>query len=587
MTERFPVGQLTPQEVIEETARRVEEFHQTGVSRREECLALTTDGAVQRLINQQWDAAEAEAKADEAKFAAEKARLAQEKAAREQKVNQTPPVVVPMRRPKSDAELLEEARPKLTLVVPEGRKATTQEIVQNIVTEPEPVWLPDEIKQLNSQHAVISNVGGKCVVMEWVRSHIMPGTFEISYQSFTSFRERYSNQYIESLDGRGRTEYSPLAPAWLSHPARRQYEGLDLVPNGPKVLSGNMLNLWRGFGVQPKKGSWRLLRRHIGEVLANGNAEFEEFILRSTAWKFQNPGLPPEVVLALLGGKGAGKGAWGYVQMLIWGTHGLQIFSPTHLYGKHNAHLQNKLFLFLDEAMWAGDKEAERVLKGLTTEKWMMIEPKGINAFPWPNRLGIMMSGNAKWLVPASHDERRYATNRISEKYKQDKGYFVPLFEEIDGGGAAAMLHDLLQLDLDGWHPRENVPQTATLIEQKMLGLEGLEQWYVHLLDVAELPKASMKALLMPSNPRWVASETLLKDAMSYSPRNKYVNDTELGRFMGEMGCLRKSNGRKWGWVFPPLGEARSAWLIHVGGNWEWLVPEIADWGEKPVEEET
>ena len=90
-----------------------------------------------------------------------------------------------------------------------------------------------------------------------------------------------------------------------------------------------------------------------------------------------------------------------------------------------------------------------------------------------------MMSGNDKWIVPASHDERRYAVNRINERWKQDKSYFAPLFAEINNGGAAAMLYDLLQLDLDGWHPRENVPQTKALLDQKMLGMTGLEQWYV------------------------------------------------------------------------------------------------------------
>ena len=64
------------------------------------------------------------------------------------------------------------------------------------------------------------------------------------------------------------------------------------------------------------------MQRHIAEVLANGNQGFEDFIKRSTAWKFQNPGLPPEVLLALLGGKGVGKGAWGYILLLIYGTHG-------------------------------------------------------------------------------------------------------------------------------------------------------------------------------------------------------------------------------------------------------------------------
>jgi hypothetical protein len=431
----------------------------------------------------------------------------------------------------------------------------------------------EAIKTMNDKHAVISNLGGKCVVMEWVPSMIMPGAKELSYQSFTSFRERYANQWVDHGGAHGREN---KAVYWLTHPQRRQYEGLDLVPNGPAVLPGGHLNLWRGWGVEPRKGSWRLIQRHIAEVLANGNQEFENYLKKWTAWKFQNPGLPPEAALALLGGKGAGKGAWGYTLMLIFGQHGLQIYASEHLTGKHNAHLQNKLYLFLDEAIWAGDKEADRKLKTLTTEKWLMIEPKGINSFQWVNRLGLYMSGNDKWIVPASHDERRYAVNRINERWKQDKSYFTPLFAEINNGGAAAMLYDLLNLDLDGWHPREHVPQTKALLDQKMLGMTGLEQWYVHLLSVGELPRPN------PKNPRWVMSETLIEDAKNHGPRNKYITPEELAQFVKEMGCTHKSNGKKWGWIFPPLAEARAAWLARAGNTWEWLA-DIEDWGEKPA----
>ncbi len=316
------------------------------------------------------------------------------------------------------------------------------------------------------------------------------------------------------------------------------------------------------------------MQRHIAEVLANGNQEFEDYIKRWTAWKLQNPGLPPEVALALLGGKGAGKGAWGYTLMRIFGQHGLQIYASEHLTGKHNAHLQNKLYLFLDEAIWAGDKEADRKLKTLTTEKWLMIEPKGINSFQWVNRLGLYMSGNDKWIVPASHDERRYAVNRINERWKQNKSYFTPLFAEIEDGGAGAMLYDLFHLDLDGWHPREHVPQTKALLDQKMLGMTGLEQWYVHLLSVGELPKPSEK------NPRWVASKFLIEDAKNHNPRNKYITPDELAEFVKEMGCTHKSNGKAWGWIFPPLAEARSNWLARAGNTWQWLA-DIEDWGQK------
>ena len=439
---------------------------------------------------------------------------------------------------------------------------------------------------MNDKHAVISNLGGKCVIMEWVPSPISEGQKELSYQSFQAFRERYANQYVAVPNGRGRWETAPAAPIWLAHPHRRQYEGLDLVPGGPPILPNGYLNLWKGWGVEPRKGSWRLMQRHIVEVLANGNQAFEDFITYSTAWKFQNAGLPPEVLLALLGGKGVGKGAWGYILLLIFGTHGLQIFSTEHLTGKHNQHLQNKLFLFLDEAIWAGDKHADRVLKGLTTEKSMFIEPKNVNGFQWPNHLGMYMSGNDKWIVPASHDERRYAVNKVSERWKQDKTYFGPLFEEINNGGAGAMLYDLLHLDLDGWHPRDNVPQTKALLDQKMLGLGGLELWYVHLLNVGELPLPLMSEKKKQANPRRVVSERLLENAKNHNAQNKYTTYEEIAGFLKEMGCIHKSDGKAWGWIFPPLSEAREAWSARARGEWEWLTPNITDWGEKPPGEQ-
>jgi Family of unknown function (DUF5906) len=464
-----------------------------------------------------------------------------------------------------------EPEPESVEALPAQLPAVTQPSSAAIVAGIEP-----EIIEMNYKHAVISNLGGKCVVMEWVPSAISKGDKELGYQSFASFRERYGNKYIDVPSGPRSSTSRPLAKYWLEHPQRRQYEGLDLIPNGPAVSQDNYLNLWRGWGVPPQKGRWRLMQRHIAEVLANGDARFEDYIGRSAAWKFQNPGLPPEAALVLRGGKGSGKGAWGHIMMRIFGQHALQIFSSEHLCGKHNAHLQNKLFLFSDEATWAGDHQPERVLKGIVTEKFMMIEPKGVNAFPWPNRLGLYMAANAKWVVPASHDERRFAVNNVSERWKQNPDYFRPLFEEINNGGAAAMLYDLLHLDLEGWHPAENIPQTKALVEQKLQGLTGLQQWYVYMLSVGLHPVGNVK------NPRRVLARTLLADARDYTPRNRYITPEELAAFLKEMGFESKSDGRARSWVFPPLAEAREAWIAGAGGNWEWDAPDISEWGEKP-----
>jgi hypothetical protein len=464
------------------------------------------------------------------------------------------PLVEPEPAPAADPEPPEpEPRVQLPAVVPDAA----------VVSD-------DAVKEMNNKHAVIGNLGGKCIVMEFV-----PGPdgrlTELSYQTFGSIRERYSNRYVMSGG-----KPTGLAQHWLSHPNRRQYEGLDLIPEGPQLLPNGYLNLWRGWGVDAKPGRWPLLRRHVEEVLANGDARFADYIIRWTAWALQNPGVPPEVALVLIGGKGSGKGVWGRTLTKIFGDHALQIFSAEHLSGKHNQHLQNKLFLFADEAFWAGDRKNEPVLKGLVTEPVIMIEPKNINAFQWKNRLAVLLAGNDKWVVPASHDERRYAVGRVSERWKQNKQYFAPLFAEIDGGGAAAMLWDLRRLDLEGWHPRDAIPQTSALVEQKMFSLNGLEQWWVEKLSSGELPKGPSS-----KNPRYVLSKQLLEDAKAHNLRNRYLTETEFGLFLREHGCEHKSNGKAWGWIFPPLCEAREAFRAAAGGEWQWLEPDLTEWGQK------
>src|SRR5262249_23693613 len=83
------------------------------------------------------------------------------------------------------------------------------------------------IKEMNANHAVISNVGGKVVAMEWLQGD--DGCDEPSYQTFQAIRDRYSGRYVEIVEVRGQNQVvlaKPMGEWWLGCPARRQYEGL-------------------------------------------------------------------------------------------------------------------------------------------------------------------------------------------------------------------------------------------------------------------------------------------------------------------------------------------------------------------------
>jgi hypothetical protein len=449
----------------------------------------------------------------------------------------------------------------------------------------------DLLAAMNERHAVVGNVGGKCRVLEWVPSELDEAALIPSFQSKTDFFNRYAHRQI----GWKRGEPVSAGEWWFEHPRRADYRGVVFKPGKPAVISrpetGSWLNLWRGWGVLPEKGQWPLLRNHIEQILSGGDPKMADYILWWAAWGFQNPSEPAEAASVLRGKKGGGKGLWFGAIRAIYGPHGLQITQSTHLTGNFNAHLWTCAYLWADEAFWAGDKQGEAVLKGLITERPLMVEKKGIDTVQTVSCIKLAMSSNADWVVPASHDERRFAVSDIDPRYakgvapeEERKAYFAPIHRELRDGGAAAMLYDLLQMDLGDWHPRE-VPITAGLMRQKKESLRGHFQWLEPLLQSGMLPGNA------EGRPNRIRTDTLVAHARTFRGL-EYASDESIATFLyDEMGFshepapqgnrFRSAKGGPRGWEFPSLCELRERWETKFGGQWDWHDPEITEWQKR------
>lgn len=286
------------------------------------------------------------------------------------------------------------------------------------------------------------------------------------------------------------------------------------------------------------------------------------------------------------GGKGVGKGTLGNALCRLFGAHGMQISNREHLVGKFNMHQMHTSFLFADEAYWPGDKQSEGTLKRLITEPTLTIEPKGIGVFTVKNSLHVLVAGNEEWMVPASDDERRYAMFEVSKKRRGDKAYFDALHEEIATGGVAAMLHDLLAMDLAGWHPRNDVPKTDALREQKELSMPPADQLVRALIDKGLLPDAEPRyPNIVPTSKDhnfglWGEAKSLLG---SWCP-----SPIALGRslkkdwgFTNGKRAIRDGIRRRFveGYKVPPLWELRQTFEKKYPGT-EWDDPDQREWGE-------
>ncbi|WP_081851257.1 primase-helicase family protein [Bradyrhizobium sp. URHD0069] len=411
-----------------------------------------------------------------------------------------------------------------------------------------------ELRQLNESHFVIENDGGRCRVAEWVPSE-GDGREQLTSQSFEDFRNRFMHiQVCLGATAQGAPVTKPLGEYWLRNPQRRQFRGLVFRPGRERVING-FLNLWRGFGVEPAQGDWSLMQKHIESVLAASDPVCADYITKWAAWGLQHPDQPAEVALVFRGGQGTGKSTFGRAMAKLFGQHGLQVTAPGQFAGRFNAHLRDVCLLFADEAVRPDDKSARGILKALLTEKNLPMEGKGRDIIQMSNYAKVIMASNDDWVVPADIDDRRFAVFAVAEDRKQDEPYFAALNNEMENGGLAAMLHDLLSMDLGDWHPRRGIPQTKERDIQKAASLAGFEALFLDMLREGE---TIVHHWVNNDEPFVATSE--LTDYAQKRLRREDMTFNKVSSLFRKLGFKKDDRARPRGFVLPALGPAREAW---------------------------
>ncbi|MBT7357189.1 MAG: hypothetical protein HN809_12410 [Rhodospirillaceae bacterium] len=391
--------------------------------------------------------------------------------------------------------------------------------------------------------------------------------------SFDPETNRFIWQLLSKSDFLLREKNSRDARDWLTNDAR-VYDGFTFDPCAGPVVH-NHINLWKGWSVEPKPGVWAKLRSHIETVIAPGHGEY---VINWLAWSFQNPSQPAEVAIVLRGGRGTGKGMFARAVLKAAGQHSVHVSSAEQITGRFNAHLHDCLFFFADEAFWAGDKSHEGQLKRVITEPTLFIEQKYQNPIQVKNMLKIMIATNEDWAVPAGIDERRFAVFDVSVAHQQDRNYFDVLQAETNNGGIAAMMHDLLNMDLGKFHPRQDVPKTAALNEQAQFSEDAVQTAIRRCLETGTLPGTyesydNPNFVAFPNFARFVSEQAFGRNATSTKIGRALIAIKGVQKFPDFRMFVGKSNDgsierkRVVGYSFPPLADTRHAFDPHA--DWD------------------
>ena len=349
---------------------------------------------------------------------------------------------------------------------------------------PEPHPEQDEkaavLAEFNDKYFVVSEDGKALVYRPTMDTRI--GRRYYQRFSFEDLTKLYLNRKITTgHNKKGEPIIKTAASFWLHNPDRKQYIGGIIFDPSGKHTQPDQLNMWQGFAVQPKPGSWQRLKDHTRKIICAGNQKHFDYLFGWMARMVQKPAEQGEIAVVMKGIEGCGKGTLANALKYIFGQHGLAISNAKHLVGNFNSHLRDAVFLFPDEAFFAGDKAHEGVLKTLITEKMLTIEAKFQNAIATPNFLHIMMASNQDWVVPASIFARRFFVLDALPDRANDHAYFAAIDGEMRNGGYEALLHDLLEYDITFFNHR-SPPQTKGLQTQKMLSLKCEEAWWFEVL---------------------------------------------------------------------------------------------------------
>jgi len=345
-----------------------------------------------------------------------------------------------------------------------------------------PEDIATELQALNEKHAVIM-IGGKCLIM----NHEHDPTFNrptITFSAVEDFRKWYANKRCWMANGNGKAKQYDLSEIWLKSQERPQYRGVVFAPG---EFHPEYYNLYRGLSIEPQKGDWSLMQEHLYENISRKNMEVYKYLLSWMAQMVQQPGGErPGISIVMRGDQGVGKGVFAKYFGTIFGPHYMHITQAGQLTGRFNAHTKDVLLCFVDEALWAGDKAAEGVLKALVTEDYLMVEPKNKDPFPIKNHMRIIIASNNDWVVPAAIHERRFFVIDVGATKIQDSKYFKAISRERKNGGQAAMLYDLLDLNISNVDLRK-FPKTEALFDQQMQTANTAIKFWFHRLSNGNL----------------------------------------------------------------------------------------------------
>tara|TARA_Y100000361_G_scaffold141903_1_gene147411 strand:- start:559 stop:2847 length:2289 start_codon:yes stop_codon:yes gene_type:complete len=307
-------------------------------------------------------------------------------------------------------------------------------------------------------------------------------------------------QRLQTSDKAKKTITTSIGNVWMTHPKRKCFSSIVFSPE-PGKCSGNDFNMFQGLRITSNisrdvvhassvdyKEYIKPILTHLRTVWCDDDEHTYEYVVRWLAHATLKPWVKIGTALVLVGGEGCGKSMVVDAIGKVFGCHYLHIMDMEDMLGKFCSILEDKLFVFSDEAFWGGCKSLAGKLKGMITEPEVRVERKGFDCYYVNSYSNFIIASNNSHAVPAGEGARRWVCLGCSNRHQGDTNYFSKLKSTLcdnDYMGIKCLLHYFASdLDIENWIPQK-VPVTNLLRAQKQNSYDSIELFWDAVLNRA------------------------------------------------------------------------------------------------------
>ena len=391
------------------------------------------------------------------------------------------------------------------------------------------------LKELNKKYAVCV-IGSDVCVLKYTKSAYhqqqKSNSYKIiEYQSFTDFTQQFVDDFVyvqvkgkKNEDGEieWKTSHLTLGKIWLEWHNKRKYDRSTFYPSDTRDIydddekihdsfdeweSGTWENGWSGSS--DRRGLKRFIdHKKLGQITNNEQAKercslYLDHIKNRICGNYQGQQreqlynyiikwmascisrhLDDRVTTALVlqsSQEGSGKGSFVQLFGQLFGSYYFHLTEGSRLGNRFNMLMKDRLLVFVDESLFAGDKTMQAKVKGMQTENTFIVEPKGVDATIVNNHRRFIYASNSEWVVAKGGSDRRFVVIDVPNQ-KMTQQQYRAMESQWNNGGKEAFYYYLMseemQQSIQDFDFEAEMMQTKGGMQQMILTNPEIGWWY-------------------------------------------------------------------------------------------------------------